>query len=105
MAKTHGPLMSLNASGTIAGSMTHRRSAGANIAQANRFRTDKRTPARAAIREAFEEAGRYWYSLPPADREQWRALAARLSLPPFAAFVQEWNRQQSTTLNPPLLPA
>lgn len=105
MAKTHGPLMSLNASGTIAGCATYRQTAGKNIAQAQTMRRAKPTESQSENRAAWAACAAHWRTIDTAPRAQWATLAARLSLPPFAFYAQEWHRQQSTALNPPLLPA
>lgn len=97
--------MSLNAAGTIAGCLTYRTTNRVNVAQVQTFRSQFATAAQVLNRASYREAAAAWRTIDTATRNKWHTKAAALSLPPFAAFAQEWKRQQITAPNLPLLPA
>jgi hypothetical protein len=101
MAKTTHPLFSLAATGTIAGALAFRQSAGAAIAQRTSSRKPNATTDQTTCRDAWRLAAAAWRAIDAPTRAEWIALAATRSRPPFAQFAMEWRIQR---IEPPALP-
>jgi hypothetical protein len=71
MAKITGPLLSLNAVGTFASSITFSQRQGGQQARHQRAQKDYENANRQVIRNAFRYGLILWASLPAAEKEYW----------------------------------
>lgn len=104
MAKVKGAFFSLGASGTIASSITVNQSSTQQIARKKPQGYAPASPMQAIIRNDMSQAAAAWRALDPAQRAQWRALAAPRGNTAFGKFYLEWMAQRSTPAQPPLIP-
>jgi len=75
MAKLTAPLLSLDASGTFAGTTTFAKWKGINYARLRVDPANPKTTAQQLVRGAFAQAGLSWRLAPAAFRDPWTAFA------------------------------
>jgi len=90
MAKVKGPLMSLDARGTLAGEVRFRHQAGQVLVYRNgapgSVRKAPPSPAQARVRARYAEARERWRALTPKQRRYWVDQART-----FAVGLSAWN--------------
>ena len=71
MAKLNGPLLSVNAHGSIAKRITYSKRYTGNQVRFQRANKDANTSSQQTQRALFLEALEKWNSLTPSEKEQW----------------------------------
>lgn len=105
MARIKGPLMSITASGSLAGTLVFRQTARGAQAQAMPTSQPPATPAQAACRADFKAAADAWRTLDAETRADWQTVAAVRHRSARQFFLAEWRVQHSTPENLPRIPA
>jgi hypothetical protein len=95
MAKVKGPLMSLSATGTIAGSVTFSNWKGIPTARIKSAPTNPNTAGQQAQRTTFSNAVASWKAQDAGDQETWtnRAKALGLKMSGFNLYTREYIKQ------------
>ena len=95
MAKVKGPLLSLQASGTIADAITFSKWKGVATARAKSTPTNPNTTAQQTQRTAFSNAVASWQAQDAATHTTWnqRATALGLAMSGFNLYVREYIAQ------------
>jgi len=88
MVKTRGPLASLQASGTFAGTLIHSSCRGTPYTKRHVIPTDPKTQKQLAGRAAMRWIQNAWPKVSAAHRLTWAALAAQDNLPLYQAFLK-----------------
>lgn len=92
MAKIEGPLLSIDAHGTIAGALTFQRRSYNNsacaVVYAPKTQTLSATAAQLARRALLAGAITTWQSMSPAERAEYQAAATASDLSPYHAFLK-----------------
>ena len=88
MVKTRGPLASLQASGTFAGTLIHSSCRGTPYTKRHVIPTDPKTQKQLAGRAAMRWLQNAWPKVSAANRLTWAALAAQDNLPLYQAFLR-----------------
>jgi len=106
MAKVKGPLMSLDASGSIAGSITFSKWKGVKTARIKSTPSNPDTAGQQAQRTTFSLAVASWKAQDAADQLTWtnRAKALGLNMSGFNLYVREYIAQGVTDPDVPTLP-
>lgn len=90
MAKVKGPLMSLDASGTLAGEVRFRHQSGHVLVYRNgapgSVRKARPSPSQARVRAKYADARLRWQALTPKQRRYWEDQARALD-----AGLSAWN--------------
>ncbi|GAJ00339.1 unnamed protein product, partial [marine sediment metagenome] len=89
MAKLKKPLLSLQAIGSLAKSISFRRSRGRTIAEKKPEVPDARTLAQLSWRHMYQKAVALWHALSAAERQEWESLARPKHMTGFAWFVSQ----------------
>jgi len=76
MAKVQGPLFSLSAKGTVAGTLTYQGRAGTTAVFIPKSPYDPKSNAQLNHREYIKQGVSYWHSLPAPYKAMWEALVA-----------------------------
>lgn len=104
MAKTHGPLFSLAASGSIGKVLTFNQGAHVQVARRSPRSTAPPSVPQIDYRNRCRAASAYWRAMPAAEKTEWSDVAALTGRPVFAKYLLEWISQAATPEQPPLLP-
>ena len=90
MARVKGPLMSLDAWGTVAGEVRFRHQSGQVLVYRNgapgSVRRAAPSPSQARVRAKYAEAREHWRALTPIQRRYWEDYARSL-----ATGLSAWN--------------
>lgn len=101
MATTKGPLLSLDASGTVAGTMVFSKWKGRNYVRRHAIPANPKTQPQIANRTMMAFLAQSWSDLSAPEQASWEALAASQSISPFDAYVQvnlrAWTQFQFPT--------
>ncbi len=89
MAKTTGPLHSLNAAGSLAGALIFQHGLGGQTTKRHHRGNQKPTAARLAQQDRYRAAVADWRALDQAGRDQWLPDAARYGLTTYQAFMRQ----------------
>jgi hypothetical protein len=97
MAKVTGPLLSLDASGTIASTMTFSRWKGVNYVRQRVIPTYKRTTEQAAVRDIVKDASLAWKTNATVDgvvidaayKLAYNVAASGMAMSGFNLFIKE----------------
>ena len=91
MAKVDGPLLSLDASGSVGGAMTFSKWKGRNYVRQKTKPANPQTAGQTTQRTAFSNAVAGWHALLEADQTAWneRAKALGLTMSGFNFYVQQ----------------
>jgi hypothetical protein len=100
MAKVTGPLMSLDASGSVAGTMTFSKWKGRNYVRQTVTPSNPKSPAQTAFRIMFGFLSEAWKLLSPTDQGSWDALGKQLNASPFNGYMRQNQRDWTQTLTP-----
>lgn len=95
MAKVIGPFMSLDASGTLAGTITASKWKGRNYMRQRVTPANPQTDAQTGVRSSFAGANGLWKANQVALSSAFEALAAQTNVSPFNAFVSSVQKQYS----------
>lgn len=97
MAKPKKPLLSLEARGTIADTLTFQKRGQLTIARKKPIPTDPKSPAQLAWRQVYKDAVAAWHALTPAEKETWRGVCPGLTA--YQCFMSSQLKYL-----PPILP-
>ncbi|GAI27174.1 unnamed protein product, partial [marine sediment metagenome] len=89
MAKLKKPLLSLQAIGSLAKSISFRRSRSKNIAGKKPEVPDAKTLAQLSWRHMYQKAVALWHALSDAEKQEWESLARPKHMTGFAWFVSQ----------------
>ncbi|MBA7572006.1 hypothetical protein ES708_13780 [subsurface metagenome] len=89
MAKLKKPLLSLQAIGSLAKSISFRRSRGKNIAGKKPEVPDAKTLAQLSWRHMYQKAVALWHALSDAEKQEWESLARPKHMTGFAWFISQ----------------
>ena len=87
MARTTGPLFSMDASGTVAGAIVFSRWRGRNYVRRHAIPSNPRTPLQTGIRAAFRFLTQWWKSFGDAELGEWNAIGDVTRVTGLNAFV------------------
>ena len=87
MVKLNAPLMSLDASGTVANSITFAKWKGRNYARVRVIPSNPRSEKQIGIRAIIKFLGQQWASIGPANQATWQDLASQTNVSEFNAYV------------------
>ena len=95
MAKVDGPLLSLDASGTIANTLTFSKWKGINYVRQKVNPSNPQTAAQTTQRTIFADAVALWQTKDAATKTSWndRAKALGYNMSGFNLFVQQYIAQ------------
>lgn len=88
MAKATGPLLSIDAAGSIASALIFQRGRAGQIIKRHRRGNQTPTAARLAQQARYRAAVDDWRALDQPGREAWIADAKRYALTPYQAFMR-----------------
>jgi len=88
MAVVKGPLFSIGASGTVAGSIVYSIWKGRPYVRQHAVPANPKSQAQLGVRAALRFLSQYWESLDEATQADWIEPAAVSNISPFNAFVQ-----------------
>ena len=88
MAKTIGPLLSLNARGSIAGALIFQHGLGGQTTKRHHRGNQTPTAARLAQQARYRAAVNEWRALDQAGRDAYQADATRYRLTTYQAFMR-----------------
>lgn len=102
MALTTGPLLSLGASGSVAGTMTFSKWKGRPYVRQLVTPANPKTPGQTTTRAMMAFLSKAWAIMPAQIQADWQALATQKSISPFNAMVgfnmalwTQWKYPQS----------
>lgn len=106
MARTVGPLMSLDASGSVANTITFSRWKGRSYVRQLVTPSNPKAPLQLSTRAMMRFLAQSWTpDLTPTQKATWDALAAGDAISPFNAFtrhnLQRWTQFQTPTQSYP----
>lgn len=87
MARVTAPAMSIDASGTIADTLTFSRWKGRNYVRTRVIPTNPRKPGQVGIRAMFKFLTQIWQALTAANQATWEDRADDMVVSPFNAFL------------------
>lgn len=87
MARTTGPLFSLDASGSVGGAITFSKWKGRNYVRRRIVPTNPKSGAQTGRRAMMRFLATAWNGLSAPDKATWQALADQLVASPFNAYV------------------
>ncbi len=90
MAKTVGPLMSLDAHGTVAGNLTFSKRKTCKQVRFQKKQTDVITTDRTTVREKFAEAVAAWNILSDNDKATWNINARPYRITGYNLYIKEY---------------
>ncbi len=95
MVKVYGPMMSLDATGTLADSVTFSKWKGRQYARERVIPSNPRSDAQIGRRAMFSFLAQQWQTLGDAEQATWQDLAEQLVASPFNAFlstnIRNWH--------------
>lgn len=105
MVKLNAPLMSFDASGTVANAVTFAKWKGRPYARVRVVPANPKTPKQVGIRAVVKFLGQQWASLDDTAKSSWQELATQTNVSPFNAFVgknaYDWRSQLYPTKTHP----
>lgn len=87
MVKVYGPMMSLDASGTLANAITFAKWKGRNYVRERIIPSNPKSGAQTGRRAMFSFLAKGWQALATADQASWDTLGDDLIASPFNGFV------------------
>ncbi len=101
MAVVKGPLFSLDASGTVGGSIVFGKWKGRNYVRRHAIPANPESVGQVSVRSMLRFLTQYWDSLTDAEKATWDVRAAATDISPFNAYVSysmlRWGRYASPT--------
>lgn len=87
MASVTGPLMSFDASGTVAGSVVFSRWKGRNYVRRHAIPSNPQSGKQRSVRAMLKFLAQQWAGLSAPDKATWEAIADSAKISPFNAYV------------------
>jgi len=104
MVRLYGPLMSLDASGTIADAVTFSKWKGRNYARQRVIPANPQSGGQMGMRCMLSGLAKAWASLTALQKSYWDDLGKASSISPFNAWVKfnqlRWRQQKGPVINP-----
>jgi hypothetical protein len=100
MALTTGPLMSLDASGSVAKTIVFSKWKGRNYVRQLVTPANPKSDKQVSVRAMFKFLSEAWAFLTAPNQGTWDAIAASLSVSPFNAYVRENQSRWGSFLAP-----
>lgn len=100
MARTTGPLFSLDASGKVGGALVYSRWKGRSYVRRLVIPANPKSGSQIGMRAMMAFLSQQWASLTGAEQVSWEALADATSISPFNAYVQFNQRNWRNWLAP-----
>jgi len=104
MVRLYGPLMSLDASGTIADAVTFSKWKGRNYARQRVIPANPQSGSQMGMRCMLAGLAKAWASLTALQQSYWADLGSATSISPFNAFVgfnqTRWRQAKGPVINP-----
>ncbi len=95
MATTRGPLMSLEATGTIGKTLTYGKWKGRSVVRSHIIPSNPRSAGQVGRRAMFRFLTQGWKAIPQASQESWQAAATALNASLFNGYlslnVEAWH--------------
>ena len=105
MARVTGPLMSFDASGTVAGAIVFAKWRGRNYVRRHAVPSNPRTPGQIAARAIIAFLGKLWDSLGDEPKASWEEGAESLKISPFNQYIginaRNWRDQMVPSMGTP----
>ena len=105
MARVTGPLMSFDASGTVAGAIVFAKWRGRNYVRRHAVPSNPRTPGQIATRAIIAFLGKLWDSLGDEPKASWEEGAESLKISPFNQYIginaRNWRDQMVPSMGTP----
>src|SRR3990172_3936660 len=105
MVKVNGPLMSFDASGTIAKTATFSKWKGRNYVRSRVIPSNPQSAAQVSMRSMMKFLSQIWAGLTAANKATWDTAADASAISPFNAFVAggmaRWNSYKSPSKEDP----
>jgi len=87
MVRLYGPLMSLDASGTIADAVTFSKWKGRNYARQRVIPANPQSVLQVAVRQMMKFLSQNWASMSALEKADWDNLGKATSISPFNAYI------------------
>lgn len=87
MVRVYGPAMSLDASGTLANTITFTKWKGRNVLRQRVIPANPKTGPQVGMRAMMKFLAQYWATISAANKATWEARAALTNVAPFNAYV------------------
>ena len=100
MALTTGPLMSLDASGSIAGTLVFSKWKGRNYVRQLVTPSNPKSAKQVSVRAMFGFLAQEWATLSAGLQATWQALADATTISPFNAYVSNNQARYAAGLSP-----
>jgi hypothetical protein len=101
MARTTGPLLSLDASGSTAGAITFSKSKGRNYVRQLVIPNNPKSAKQVGVRAMMKYLAQLWPTIAADAKASWADLAAAKNLNPFNAFTAQnlarWQKNKAPT--------
>jgi len=88
MVKVKGPMMSLDASGTLAGTFTFGKWKGRNTVRSHAVPSNPRSAAQVSTRAMMRFLATAWTNLTTAEKATFQTIATTYAISPFNAYVK-----------------
>lgn len=98
--KVTGPMMSIDASGTFAGTLTASKWKGRNYFRKHAIPSNPKSAAQTAFRAMFKFLGSQWSQLDTAAQQTWATMADNAAVSPFNSY-QGYNQSRWRNFNAP----
>ncbi len=89
VVKVNGPLMSMDASGSVAGAITFSKWKGRNYVRQRVVPTNPKTALQVSVRAMMSFLAQQWAGLGASPKASWAEVASDASISPFNAFVSQ----------------
>jgi hypothetical protein len=100
MVKVYGPLMSLDASGTLANSITFSKWKGRNYVRERVIPSNPKSGGQVGRRAMFKFLTQWWTTNVTANKATWQTLADELVASPFNAYMKRNMERWHNFLSP-----
>lgn len=100
MVKVYGPLMSMDASGSLANAMVFSKWKGRNYVRQLVTPANPRKPAQVGVRSMFKFLAQEWAGLGDAPQDSWEGRADQTTISPFNAYMS-FNQRRWRDFNTP----
>lgn len=104
MVRLYGPLMSLDASGTIANAVTFSKWKGRNYARQRVIPANPQSGSQTGMRAMLAGLSKAWANLTALQQSYWADLGSASSVSPFNAFVgfnqSRWRQAKGPAIDP-----
>jgi len=105
MVRLKGPMMSLDASGTLAKTLVFSKWKGINYARRPAIPANPKSGGPLSVRAMMQFRSQYWTSLSVSEKADWETRAAVTNISPFNAYISynmaRWGREEYPTQQDP----